>query len=247
VPGEDLRARLAADRRVHVEDVGPDPPQDREHDPAAPGLDPDRDVPGVVARQVGRACGCEVHRDVGAGVAWTDDQHRPVLELGGVAVLARVQLDRARVEVGREVGDARALEGAGGDHDVAGLDGPGRGVGDEVPVDRGEALDARAGADLDARLLGVGLEVVGHLVLGREAVARVGEREAREAVVGRRGEDPQRVPALAPGVADALVGVDDDGGDAAVDEPVGHREAGLAAADDERADALALGAGAVGG
>ena len=42
--------------------------------------------------------------DVGAGVARADDEHGSVVDLAGPAVLARVQLQDARVEVRGDVG-----------------------------------------------------------------------------------------------------------------------------------------------
>ena len=82
-------------------------------------------------------------------------------------------------------------------------------------VDQEAAVPARdpvhrdAGPDRQREPPGVGLEVVGHLVLGRERVARGRERHAVEPVEAGRREQAERVPALPPGVADPLVGLED--------------------------------------
>ncbi len=61
-----------------------------------------------------------------------------------------------------------------------------------------------------------------------------------QAVVLRRGVQQQRVVPLPPLVADALVLVQDDAGDAGLAEVVRRRQAGLAGTDDDGAQALGL-------
>src|SRR3990172_6726620 len=89
--------------------------------------------------------------------------------------------------------------------------------------------------------LGVRLEVVGDLVLGDESVAFRRERHAGQPVVARRGEQQQRVPPLAPCVADAFVGVEDHEVDAALGELVPDRQSRLAASDDDGVEVLVAG------
>ena len=70
-------------------------------------------------------------------------------------------------------------------------------------------------------------------------VGVAGERLAREAVVAGGGEQPQRVPALAPRGRGRVGGVEDREVAALLGEVVADGEAGLAAADD---DDVAVGA-----
>ena len=76
----------------------------------------------------------------------------------------------------------------------------------------------RADGQLEARR--VGLEVVAHLVLRREVVARRRELHPDQAVELGGREQAQRVPALAPGVADALGRVQDHEAQAALAQVV---------------------------
>jgi len=61
-----------------------------------------------------------------------------------------------------------------------------------------ERLDADAVHDREAEPLRIGLEVVGHLVLGRVCIPRPGKRHAIEAVEAVRREQTERVPPLPP-------------------------------------------------
>ena len=60
----------------------------------------------------------------------------------------------------------------------------------------------------------------------------------RQPVEARRREQAERVPALAPGVADPLVRVEDHEGRPRLRQVVADRQAGLAAADDHGLDPL---------
>src|SRR6185436_16817965 len=102
-----------------------------------------------------------------------------------------------------------------------------------------ETLDTNARANGKRKRARVLLEVVAHLVLGGEVVAiGGGERQAVEAGVSRGRKEAQRVPALAPDVADARAGVENDELDAVLTKVIPDRESGLARADDDRVDAL---------
>ena len=61
-----------------------------------------------------------------------------------------------------------------------------------------------------------------------------------EPVEARRGEQPQRVPPRSPGVADPLVGVEDDEAETSPGEMVAGRQAGLSATDDYGLDPLGI-------
>ena len=81
-----------------------------------------------------------------------------------------------------------------------------------------------------ARVVG---EVGDDVVAARVAVRIPGERPAREAVVADRGEQPQRVPALAPRRRWHIGRFQDREVPALLGEQVADRQAGLPAADDD--------------
>src|SRR5690242_12714766 len=83
----------------------------------------------------------------------------------------------------------------------------------------------------------VGLQVISHFILGRERIATRRKPEPRKAGVTSRSKKPERVPALAPGIARALMSVQDQEREAALGEIVADGESGLAAPDDQRLNA----------
>ena len=87
-------------------------------------------------------------------------------------------------------------------------------------------------------LLGVGLEVVGHLVPGGVVAHRVGQGQPGQCREPPRREEYEAAPARPPHVADPLTVVDDHEGHARLAQPVPHAEAGLPAADDEHVDVI---------
>jgi hypothetical protein len=81
---------------------------------------------------------------------------------------------------------------------------------DHVPaVLPGEPVDADPGADRKLESGCIRLEVVGHLVLRGVRPSRRREGPTGQPVIASGREYPQRVPSLAPGVADSLAGVQD--------------------------------------
>ena len=203
-------------------------------------LDAEGEVAGVPPREPRRAAGGQIEGDLGARVARPHHENAPVPQLRRVAVGAGVELHHAGVQLPGERRDARALVAGHRHHHVLGLEPPLAGRHHEPLPSLREAvhLDARTHRQLEARR--VGLQVVGHLVLGGEGVRRGGEGHPRQAVEAGRGEQAQRVPALAPGVPDARVGVQDHEGEAPPRQVVPDREARLAAPDDDRLDPLRL-------
>ena len=63
----------------------------------------------------------ELVRDLKAGVAAPDHEHRPVCDVVGSAVVAAVELVHLGGQVLRDRGNARRLKRPGGDHDLVGL------------------------------------------------------------------------------------------------------------------------------
>ena len=82
----------------------------------------------------------------------------------------------------------------------------------------------------------VRFQVVRHFILGGKVVARRGERHAVEAAELRRREEPQRVPALAPGIADARVGFQNEEARAGAREVIAGGQSRLAAADHDHVE-----------
>ena len=103
---------------------------------------------------------------------------------------------------------------------------------DEAVILPGECVHLEAGSNRQIESSRVGLEIVGHLVLRGKRQSGCGEAPACQPVVSGRGEQAKRVPALAPGVADSFVGVQDYERTALLLQVVSDREACLAATDD---------------
>ena len=121
---EHLRPYLAAERRPDGEHVRADEPEERRDDVCRPALDVDRNVALVRPESHVRWLAAQLHRDVGARVAGADEEDVALAQLGRLAVLARVHLHDARVELGGEVGDVRRAVEPGRDDDVIGLEAP---------------------------------------------------------------------------------------------------------------------------
>ena len=79
----------------------------------------------------------------------------------------------------------------------------------------------------------VSLQIISHLILGRERVAAAGESEAGQSGVPCRGEQAKRIPPLTPGIAGALVRVDDQERETAFGQIVSDGEPRLPASDDQ--------------
>ena len=92
------------------------------------------------------------------------------------------------------------------------------------------------GVEPDGQVVGgcVGLQVVGDRVLGGVGVGRGGERHAGQGVVLGRGEQRQRIPAVAPRVAHLGACLQDDEPQPLLGQVPGHGQTGLAAPDHHR-------------
>ena len=121
-----------------------------------------------------------------------------------------MDLRDARVELGCVGGHIRGPDSPGGEHHVTCLVALVPGV-DQVTAGHADhVLDAAAELDRQPEVLRVGLEVVRHLVLGRVVARRAGERHPRQPGEAGAREQPQRIPAVSPGIAHALAAVEDD-------------------------------------
>ncbi len=87
-------------------------------------------------------------------------------------------------------------------------------------------------------MFGVGFEVVGHFIAGRKRVGRRWKRHPDQRIEARWSEQAQRVPTLAPGVADAFVGVQDYELQPAPRQIVTHGQTRLPAAHDDHVEAF---------
>jgi hypothetical protein len=161
-----------------------------------------------------------------------------VPELGGVPIVAGVELEDARVELMPERRHPRDLVGCHGHDHVFSLEESLARLHHEAAPVSGQPVYPDAGSDRKLEPRCVGLEVVAHLVLGRERVTRPREGHSREGVVAGRREEPKRVPPLSPRVADPLVRLEDHEREAPLGEVVSDREASLATADDNGLDTL---------
>jgi hypothetical protein len=121
-----------------------------------------------------------------------------------------VDLGHRGVQLGRRRWDERHLERAGGHHHppgpVGGIGGPDL---EASVVQPPELVDLGVELDRQVEGLGVGLQVVGHRVLGRVGVVRGRERDAGQGVVLGRCEQLERVPPGSPDVADFGAGFQD--------------------------------------
>jgi len=241
--GKQFRAHPAADRRVHGQHAVTDEPEQQwlEEVPCRRTLDAERDMAGFPPRQPCRMTGCHLEGDLGSRVARPDDEDSSISKLGRVPVFGRVQLEDGGIKLGCEHRHPGLLMGGHGHHHVVGLEPPLAGRHHERFLVRGALgqpvhLDPGSHRQVEPRR--VALEVVGHLVLGRERVGRAGEGHSVQTVVAGGGEQAKRVPTVPPGVADPLVGVQDHEGQPTPGQVIPDRESRLAAADDHRLETL---------
>jgi len=121
----------------------------------------------------------ELHRELGAGVAGADEQHRPRLELARCLVVHGVQLHDRCGEVLGKRGNTRSLVVAHGDDDLLGAKHARPSLELVVTVVPRQSLDADPVQDGELEVSRVRLEVVGHLVF---AWKRIGRRRKWEPI-----------------------------------------------------------------
>jgi hypothetical protein len=175
-----------------------------------------RDFAGLLARLPRSVSPRQLERDLGARVADADDEDGAVSQLGRVAVRRGVELVDPRVELAGEGGNLGRPVRARGDDHVVRLEPLCSRVHDVAVARSGKTLDAHAGANGQFEARRVGLQVVTHLVLRREPPAPPRKTHPRQAVVLRRREQAKRVPTLTPRVADPIVRIEDQEGQASL-------------------------------
>lgn len=161
----------------------------------------------------------------------------PTGSWGGIAVVQGVQLPDAGVERAGEVGNLGGPVHPGGQDDVVVAEGPrrrGRHVG---AGSTRQLLDRDPGTDRQPEPGGVGLQVVGHLVLGRQVRPAGRERHAGQRIVAGRREQAQRVPQVPPRIAHTGPGVEDEEAPTALPQAVPGGQPCPPATDDQGLDA----------
>jgi hypothetical protein len=169
--------------------------------------------------------------DLEPGVPAADHQHRPRRQRLGVAVVGAVELGHRAVQLAGHRGDEGDLERSGGHHHLAGPVAGFAGADLEAFPDLPELGDLGVEPDRQVEGSCVGLQVVGHRVLGRVGVGRSRERHARQGVILGRREQLQRVPPGPPDLPQLRGGLQDHEPPALLGKVPGHRQPGLAAPD----------------
>src|SRR5262249_45050661 len=142
--------------------------------------------------------------DIGCGVSSSDDQNLTRLKLPRVAIVSGMQLFDRRVKVRRECRCARLLVVGHGYDDIFGFE-PFAASGDkEVITAPGYAVDSETVANGKVETARIGFQIVGQLLLRGERIAASREWEAGKFDVPRGREKTERIPAIAPCVANAL-------------------------------------------
>ena len=114
----------------------------------------------------------QVQRDLGTGVAGTDNEDRTVSQLSGVAVIDSVQRTDARIELVGDIRHPRAHGRSGRDHHCVRSQAPAHRR-DQVTVTVStELIDPPAQPDWKREPGRVGPKLFGHLIFRRQASAR---------------------------------------------------------------------------
>ena len=143
-----------------------------------------------------------------------------------------------KTSIPRDLGHVRLARHAGRQHELLRAQRDVRAVAldDDRPLAGvlvvARALGGRGAPVVELHHPRVHLQPVADLVLRREHRPVLGELDVRQVVVPDRVVQAERLVALAPGVAGALVALDDDRRHAELAQPRAERDAALAAADD---------------
>ena len=192
--GQHLRASSPPDRRAQRDDVVRDhPEQEREQHEARPDrLDAEGHVLLDVAGKHGLvAGGGHLKGDLTARVSGPDDEDRTGRQLAGIAVPRGVDLKDRPIELRRDRGDPGHLVRRHRDDDVLGLDPLGSRLDYEAISGSAHSVDPNSVAHREREGRCVGLQVVGDLILGGEAVPSPGQAHAVEVRVAADAEEPK--------------------------------------------------------
>ena len=149
-----------------------------------------------------------------------------------------MQLGDLGIELRGEGWNLRGVAGSRRDHHVVGREGGIAGLDQIAGTVSGDRVDLDPASHWERKPLRIGGHVIADLVLGREREAGRWEAHAWQPVELGRREHPQRVPPLPPGIAHAIVRVQDHKGPAEPGQVVPDRQTRLAAADDHRFESL---------
>ena len=152
-----------------VRDVWPTNRHQRDDEPSGPAPDADGLVPGVPARQPRRMTARTTSRAISAPELPAPTTSTPPSELRRIPVVARVQLHDRRVELAARTPAPGAADRRHRDDDVVGLEPAVAGASRRTGRPSCASPSTRTPvAHRQLEVGRVGLEVVGHLVLGRE-------------------------------------------------------------------------------
>jgi hypothetical protein len=126
----------------------------------------DRELSGGFAREICGMRSGHLESDLRSRVASANHQNGAFLKLRGVAVLARMELHDDRMELIGEGGDLRDLVGARRDDHVLSFETVVVGCNHETIPLPGESVYLETSPNGEFESSRVGLETVGHLVLG---------------------------------------------------------------------------------
>ena len=129
----------------------------------------------------------DLRGDLGSRIPRAHDQHAARAKLRRILVLRRMQLHDVRRELLGEGRSAWCLKIRHRDHHVLGLIAPIVCRHDIAPAFSGNTFDFDAGAHRQLEVLCVRLEIVAHLVLGRELESRRRETAFPRARRSERG------------------------------------------------------------
>ena len=226
------RVSAAAQSPLGQDSTGPAQPLQQRVGPRPEVRDVADVAPSQVHLPLGPGVGGQFQGDLGTGVARADDQHWAAGQLGRAAVVTRVQLSDAGVQLSGERRNDREVVSPGGQHHVAGPPAARSGHDQQVRAVSAHGLDPHAQLHGQFDLLGVAGQVVGDGVLAGVLVAPGREGQPRQVGEAGWGEQPQRVPAVSPAAPDSRGGVQDDEVFVALGEVVAGGQAGLAGTDD---------------
>jgi hypothetical protein len=151
-----------------------------------------------------------------------------------------VHLHDARMQLACERRYARTLPIRHRDDDVVRLELLVAGDNEKPIAEPRQTFDARAAPHGQLKVPGVGFEIVAHRVFRRERMRVRWKGKAVEAREARGCEESQRIPSLAPGIADARARIENHERHAFPLQVIADRKACLPATDHHRVDSLSV-------